>query len=67
MLMQPNDRGQGFCSLLSKFIQEEQLPEKENEIETFFKFIHMAKLTQEEADKMVNPISEEEIKRNILK
>ncbi|KAM7369499.1 hypothetical protein PAMP_000739 [Pampus punctatissimus] len=67
MLTQPKDISEAFATYYQKLYTAEDQPHKKEKIESFLDSINLTRLTEEEADTMTRPITEEEIRENILK
>ena len=67
ILTQPKDITEAFASYYRRLYEEEADPHKNERMESFFKSIKLAKLTSEEANMLTLPITEEEIRENIVK
>ena len=67
ILTQPKDITEAFASYYRRLYEEEADPHKNERMESFFKSIKLAKLTSEEANMLSLPITEEEIRENIVK
>ena len=67
VLTQPKDISEAFVNYYQKLYTEEDQPHKKEKIESFLNSINLTRLTVDEADTMTRPITEEEIKDNILR
>lgn len=67
ILTQPTDITEAFATYYRKLYEEQLDPHKTDKMESFFRSIKMAKLTPGEADMVSLPITEKEIRDNILK
>ena len=67
LVNQPKEISEAFANYYRKLYKEENVPQKKEKIDLFFNSIQLTRLTTEEADSITCPITEEEIKNNILK
>ncbi len=64
---QPKEIAEAFKDYYNKLYEKDEQPNKEEKIKTFLDSVKLNRLTGEESEVMVSPITEEEIKRNIGK
>lgn len=67
ILTQPNDITKTFAEYYKKLYEEQSMSEKREKVESFLRPIKMTKLRQEDADKLTSSVTQEEIRKSILK